>query len=74
MSISTAMFAMEAAITDYVAHQRAIGRGYRSEERILLSMCHCSRSLHFRSLIKPASIDGAIPCTIWERIRVAPDS
>lgn len=40
MSISTSMVAMEAAITDYVAHQRALGRGYRNEERILLSMCH----------------------------------
>lgn len=31
MSISTSVFAMEAAITDYVAHQRALGRGYRNE-------------------------------------------
>lgn len=38
MSFSTFIAAMDAAIEAYLAHQRALGRGYANEERILYSL------------------------------------
>lgn len=38
MNTSTFITAMDAAIEAYLAHQRAMGRGYASEERVLHSL------------------------------------
>ncbi|MBI4320250.1 MAG: tyrosine-type recombinase/integrase [Chloroflexi bacterium] len=38
MSTSTFITAMDAAIEAYLAHQRAMGRGYSTEERVLYSL------------------------------------
>ncbi len=53
MNASTCTTAMDAAIEGYLAHQRALGRGYANEERILYSLREFLAQIHAVDLDQP---------------------